>query len=1148
MQKTNFSDFAKNPPKTEEEVLAFWRENKIFERVLKKTKKRKPFHFFEGPPYANGRPGIHHVLARVFKDIILRYKTMRGFYVERKAGWDTQGLPTEIEAEKILGVSTKKEIEEQVGLEKFIATAKKNVFHYKEEWEKLTERIAYWLDLKNPYITMKNDYLESLWWVFQKIARRGFLYNDFKIIPWCSRCETILSHHELAQGYKETEDPSIFVKFPVAGKKTKTYLLVWTTTPWTLLSNVALAVNKKAVYLTIEKNGEWIVAAENKIHLIERPFKVILSQKGEGLVGLKYEPLYPDEAAKADPSAYKVYAGDFVNIEEGSGIVHIAPAFGEDDLNLGKAYNLPLIKRVLENGRIDHAGYIWHKKYFKDGNDFIIDDLEKRGLLYKKETYAHEYPFCWRCSSPLMYYAKKSWFFKTSALKKELIKANQEIEWHPPYIGKGRFGEWLKENKDWAISRERYFGTPLPIWRCEECGQNLIIGSLKELNQRKKNKTVFYFLRHGEADHNVSGMGGPVKKELDEKTHLTDKGKKQIKEISEKLKKEKIDLMFSSPMQRAQETAKIVSELLGIDFDVIPDLHDLNTGAYQGRQADEFNKEFPFWRKLKEAPEGGENLRKSRARMIKAIKDLDKKHKGKKILIISHGDPLWVANAAIEGKEEKDYPQSWYPRVGELKKIEFPNWPFNSEGELDLHRPYIDEIELDCPSCQKPIKRIKEVADVWYDSGAMPFASIHYPFAFKQNKKYMKQPKNYPADYICEGIDQTRGWFYTMLAVSLLAGFKAAYKRVLVVGLIMDPKGEKMSKSKGNIVLPADIIGKYGSEALRWHFFTVSNPWETKKFREEDVAKTTRRMLLIFWNSFLYYKTYKINNKISPPPKKAVLKINEWILAKLNGLNSSVSSSLDNFDIVPAAREMEQFVVDDLSRWYIRRIRPIMKSGGRKEKEETSNVLGFVLLVLTKLFSPFLPLLSERVFLDLRSSYDEASVHLEEWPKIKKPSKKEAKLIEEMSKIRSLVSLGLEERSIAGVKVRQPLSSAKIKEEFDEDLLKLLKDEINVKEILIDKNLKQKIKLDVKITKELKEDGIVREFVREIQSFRKKAGLLPKDKISLFIETNKEGEELLNSYKREIEKITGIKELRLSKIQEPEAEIKIENMRFLIKR
>lgn len=357
-----------------------------------------------------------------------------------------------------------------------------------------------------------------------------------------------------------------------------------------------------------------------------------------------------------------------------------------------------------------------------------------------------------------------------------------------------------------------------------------------------------------------------------------------------------------------------------------------------------------------------------------------------------------------------------------------------------------------------------------------------------------------------------------------------------------------MSKSKGNIVLPADIIGKYGSEALRWYFFTVSNPWETKKFREEDVAKTMRRMLLIFWNSFLYYKTYKINNKISPPPKKAVLKINEWILAKLNELNSSVSSSLDNFDIVPAAREMEKFVVDDLSRWYIRRIRPIMKSGSRKEKEETSNVFGFVLLVLTKLLSPFLPLLSERVFLDLRSSYDEVSVHLEEWPKIKKLSKKEAKLIEEMSKIRSLVSLGLEERSTAGIKVRQPLSSAKIKEEFDEDLLKLLKDEINVKEILIDKNLKQKIKLDVKITKELKEEGIVREFVREIQSFRKKAGLLPKDKISLFIETNKEGEELLNSYKREIEKITGIKELRLSKIQEPEAEIKIENMRFLIKR
>lgn len=1148
MSKIDFSDFAKNPPKAEEEVLDFWRKNKIFEKVLKKSAKYPPFRFFEGPPYANGRPGIHHILARVFKDIILRYKTMRGLYVPRKAGWDTQGLPTEMEVEKILGIKSKKEIEEKIGLEKFVETAKKNVFHYKEEWEKMTERIAYWLDLENPYVTMDNSYLESLWWLFKKISERGFLYKDFKIVPWCPRCETILSYHELAQGYKTAKDPSIFIKFPLQESKNytlkpRTYFLVWTTTPWTLISNTALAVNKKANYATIEKDGEWLILAENRINLIERPFKTILRQKGEGLAGLNYEPLYPDEEAKKNPANYKVYAGDFVNLEEGTGIVHIAPNYGEDDLNLGKANNLSFLKKVSLDGKAEHAGHLWDGKHFKQADSLIIADLENRGLLRKKEFYEHEYPFCWRCGDALIYYAKESWFFKTSVFKKEFLKANQKIDWHPDFIGKGRFGEWLRENKDWAISRERYFGTPLPIWECGECEKNLIIGSLSELNEYQKEKTIFYLLRHGEAASNLEGgVGGPFKKEYDEITPLTEKGKRGIEKIAEKLKKEKIDFIFSSPQRRTRETAEIVSGAIGVSFEIIPELHELNTGVYQGKSAGEFNRDYPFSRKLANSPAGGENLREARARMIKALRNLDKKYVGKKILVISHGDPLWAAYAAIQGLKENDYPKSWYPKLAEFKKFAFPNWPFNREGELDLHRPYIDEINLKCRECGGETKRIKDVADVWFDSGGMPFASVHYPF---ENKDLIDKKKHYPADYICEGIDQTRGWFYTLLAVSLLAGFQPAYKRALVVGLVLDEKGEKMSKSKGNAVEPAKILEKYGSEALRWYFYTVSNPWETKKFSEEDVGKALKRFLFIFWNSFVYYQTYKTSGKFSLP-KKFNQKINEWFFAKLKELGISLTNSLDKFDIGRAGRELERFITEDFSRWHIRRIRPIMKIGAPSERKETSSLLGFGLLTLAKFSSPFLPLFSEIIYKNLGTKLP--SVHFEDWPKPRKLTKREKKLIQEMDKVRNLVSLALEERAKAGIRVRQPLASAKIRERIDPALLELFKDEVNVKKVVLDGKLKKDLKLDLKITPELKKEGIFRELVRGVQEFRKKSGLKPKDKMRILIDADPEGREIIESFMKDFQKLAGIQELKFEKAPKAELELKIENLRFTIAR
>ncbi|MEK7090278.1 MAG: class I tRNA ligase family protein, partial [Patescibacteria group bacterium] len=457
-----------NLPEKEKEILKYWRENKIFERALVKTKKGKPFVFYEGPPYANGKPGIHHVLARAYKDIILRFKTMQGYYVARKAGWDTHGLPTEMEVEKKLGVRTKKEIEEKIGIENFVEEARNNVFFYKEEWERLTERMAYWLDLKHPYVTMTNDYIEGLWWIFSQIAKNGYLYKDYKVLPWCPRCETSLSSHELAQGYQKVKDESIYVKFPIKqpasqNSKIKAYFLVWTTTPWTLPGNVALALSPKAKYTTIEADGEWLILVKDRLSVIGRDYKVISEESGDRLVGVEYEPLYKgnSQQSTANRNLYRVVGGDFVSTKDGTGIVHIAPAFGNEDQKIGKVHGLPTLVTVGEDGRMQTAGSAWHEKTFLEANPLIIKNLEARKLLYKVESYEHDYPFCWRCKSALMYYAKDSWFLKTTAVKKRMIEENKKINWNPKFVGEARFGAWLKENVDWAISRERYWGMPL---------------------------------------------------------------------------------------------------------------------------------------------------------------------------------------------------------------------------------------------------------------------------------------------------------------------------------------------------------------------------------------------------------------------------------------------------------------------------------------------------------------------------------------------------------------------------------------------------------------------------------------------------------------------------------------------------------------
>ncbi len=1152
-------------PQAEEEVLLFWKENKIFEKSLEQRKQGEVFVFYEGPPYANGLPGIHHVESRSFKDIILRYKTMRGYYAPRKAGWDTHGLPTEMAVEKELGINSKREIEEKIGVEKFVQAAKKNVFFYKEAWEKLTERMAYWLDLKNAYVTMTNDYIESLWSIVAEISKKGLLYEDYRVLPWCPRCGTSLSSHELAMGYKKVKENSIYVKFKARGEE-KTYFLVWTTTPWTLPGNVALAVNPDIDYIKIkspydteggfEQFGDERIKGEVGYFILSKEafwksrgkpeFENLLSHssdlleineldehedikiiKGKDLIGFQYEPLYKNNAP------YKVVAGDFVSTEDGSGIVHIAPAFGGDDLEVGRQNKLPTLITVSEEGKMLTPEKSWDGKFIKDADPLIVKDLKERSLLFKTEMYEHDYPFCWRCQNPLMYYAKNSWFFKTTAVKEKMLAENTKIDWRPAYLRDGRFGEWLKENVDWGISRERYWGTPLPIWRCKECKTIKVIGSLGDLDDGNSAPTTLFVMRHGEAVNNVEKIIHYITPEGDKKIVLTEKGKKEAAVCAKRLKEEGIEVIISSPSVRAKETAEIVArELGGLNFETMPEFYEiLISSDFSGKDEKEYHQRFATWEgRFSEKPGGSENWRELRARAMKGLAAILGKYRGKKILLVSHGDTTWIMMAALSGLDEEDYKNSLYLGTAEFKKIMLHNWPYNSEGELDLHKPYVDEIKLKCPDCSGAMRRVSEVIDVWFDSGAMPFAGKYYP-------------KFYPADYISEAIDQTRGWFYTLLAVSSLLGLESSYKRVLSLGLVLDEKGEKMSKSKGNVVDPIKLIEKHGADAVRWYFYTINQPWDDKLFRERDIQDASRRFLMILWNSFVYWKTYSnSSHKLKTTNYKLV--INQWFLTKWNEVLKGVTEKLEKYDIVSAARELEDFVIDDISHWYIRRIREHMKNENSKEAKECSETLGFVLLELSKTLAPFTPFIAEGIYKGVGG--EKESVHLEDFPNYKLPTTN-YKLLKDMERTREIVSKALEARQRTGIKIRQPLELLRVKgEKLKAEFLALIQGEINVKRIEFSEDLLEETMLDTAITPELREEGLVREFIRQVQDFRKELKLKPQDKVLLSVEGAEEIEKILEKHGAMIKKEISISGFEISSLAGEEKEIQIDGKKLKI--
>ncbi|MDO8557951.1 MAG: class I tRNA ligase family protein [bacterium] len=1108
-------------PELEEGVLARWRENKTFEKSLERRKGVEPFVFFEGPPTANGRPGIHHVLARAFKDIICRYKTMAGFFVSRKAGWDTHGLPVELEVEKQLGLKSKKDIE-QYGIAAFNKKCKESVWTYKDEWEKLTDRMGFWLDMARPYITYDPKYMETLWWVIRRIWERRdekgnrFLYQGHKVVPYCARCGTGLSSHEVAQGYKNISENSVYVKFKVTegnDEKIKTgnvYILVWTTTPWTLPANLALAVGENILYAHVyvkETKEHFYVAKDRLSALPEGSFDIKDTRAGKGLIGWKYEPLYGTLKEKNE-NAYKIYTADFVSTADGTGVVHIAPMYGEDDYNLGKEHNLPNLHTVELDGTVKKGlGIPGEGKFVKDADKDITADLKEREILFKEEACAHDYPFCWRCDRPLLYYAKPSWFISMSRVREKLIENNNYITWVPEHMKEGRFGEWLKEVKDWNFSRERYWGTPLPIWKCEACGKEECIGSLEELDARayKKSGNTYYASRHGEAEFNCLNR---MSDKVEDQNHLTQEGRRQVFVAAEKLKKSGIDLIFSSDLLRTKETAETIGEALGIKVSFDERLREIRVGDFGGKPAAEYHEYFASrsLNRFDTAVEGGETWADLRGRMMAFWMELEEKHQGKNILIVSHGDPLWVLERTLSGFGDDDFRQvgtqptgrEEYPTYAEPRKIFYGTMPRDEEGSVNLHRPYVDEFYL-CCRCGKKMTRVKELIDVWFDSGSMPFAQGHYPFEHKDD---IDSGKTFPAEYISEAIDQTRGWFYTLLAVSTLLDKGAPYKNVISLSHVLDAKGQKMSKSKGNVVSPWDIISKYGVDALRWYFFTANDPGDYKLFDEKHVEERMRGFLGTLWNCAVFYKTYERGQKANEQEEVAEHKLDKWILSKLGILVQVVRlEKLDSYDVTGAARAIERFVVDDLSQWYVRRSRERLQ-----ENKVSMAAFRKVLETVSCLAAPFIPFVADAIWQELGNK---ESVHLADYPSGPIIKEDELNLIREMEIVRIVVAKGLEKRAEAKIKIRQSLTRYTTSTDLlsvygiknlDAGFLDILKEELNVKEIVFG----EKEELDTLITPELQAEGDARELMRKIQDARRKAGLKPGERIELVVGDEKE--------------------------------------------
>lgn len=849
----------------EEHMLRHWKMYNVIKHAYQLNAGGPEYVFYEGPPTANGRPGVHHVLARSFKDIFPRYKSMRGFHVVRRGGWDTHGLPVEIEVEKKLGFTNKQQIE-AYGIDKFNEECRKSAFTYIQEWEKLTERIAFWVDLETAYVTYTNDYVETVWWILKSLWQKDLLYQGFKVVPYCPRCGTPLSDHEVAQGYEDAVDPSVYIRLPLVDKP-GTSLLVWTTTPWTLPANVAVAAHPDVEYSTIERDlpeggTERLILASALVESVfgEEKVRVVDTFKGKALKGKKYHPLFT--FIPSEKSSHYVVNANYVTTDDGTGLVHIAPAFGAEDMEVANDYDLPVIQTVAPDGTFVSEVKPWSGVFVKKADPLIIEDLILRGLLFKQGTITHTYPFCWRCHTPLLYYARPTWYVRTNQYKDKLVQFNDRINWYPGHIKNGRFGNWLENNIDWALGRERYWGTPLPVWECDECKHQLCVGSIKEL-----------------------------------------------------------------------------SELSGVD-----------------------------------------------------------------------------------------------------------------QTNLDMHRPFVDKVHFPCPECSGKMSRVPELIDVWFDSGSMPYGQWHYPF---ENVEEFK--KQYPADYICEAVDQTRGWFYSLHAISTMLFEQECFKNVICLGLILDADGQKMSKSKGNVADPWSVLNTHGADAFRWYLYTASPPGQERRFSVDLVGEVIRNFTLTLWNTYSFFVTYaRLDGWLPDPDFKPVYNdLDQWLLSELNALVRDVTDAFEHYDVTGATRPIETFV-NYLSTWFLRRSRRrFWKSESDDDKKAAYATLYQALVTVSKLLAPTMPFLADELYQNLVRSLDEntkESVHLTKWPEYD-PSMINERLNEEMELVMKLASLGHAARNKANRKVRQPLqevaySLGSIDEKrIVEKYADILEDELNVKHV-----------------------------------------------------------------------------------------------------
>jgi len=1165
----------------EEEILKFWQDKQIFQKSLDQEAPKGEYVFYDGPPFATGLPHYGHILGSTAKDMVGRYKTMRGFKVPRRWGWDCHGLPIENIVEKDLGISGKKAIEE-FGIDKFVNHAKSKVLTYVAEWKKTVDRMGRWVDFDNSYKTMDNTYIESVWWALGEINKKGLLYEGVRVLAYCPRCETPIANSEIAMdnSYKDISDISVTVKFELKDEP-RVFLLVWTTTPWTLPGNTAIAVNKDIDYVKIKvmSSGENYILAKSLLSVIKDNYAVIEEFRGEKLIGKSYKPVFDYYKTVDMPdkeNIWKIWHADFVTLEKGTGIAHEAPAFGEEDMELAKEFNIPFIRHVAPNGTFtkEVKDFFGEKVKPKDdkatGQDhqradiLIIKYLAGKGTLFAKEKIVHSYPHCYRCDTPLLYYALPSWFVNIQKVKNNLLKTGEDMNWVPAHLKEGRFHNSMESAPDWTISRNRYWASPLPIWKSLS-GKLMFVNSLEDLKLKtKKSGNNLFIIRHGEADNNILGI---ISSNIKTPHHLTEKGKAQVRETAEKLKDKKIDLIYVSPFIRTQETAKIIADILHIPANkIITDnrLHEVDSGALDGKTDTEYQSYFKTRaEKFTKNMPGGENYLQIRNRMTEFVYEADSKNKNKNILIIGHRTPIRMMFTGISGmsiSQAIDFGSEGesFIKNSEVKELNFVPVPHNENYELDLHRPYIDQIIL-VDEKGEEYKRIPEVIDCWFESGSMPFAQDHFPFEnldkFNPNPGFLRKRVGFPAEFVAEYIAQTRTWFYYSHTISTILFDHAPFKNIVTTGNVLALDGNKMSKSKNNYPDPWILFNKYGVDALR--FYLMSSPLmkgEDLCFNETGVDEVGKKVLSRLENVFSFYDLYSKN--VSVPVKNFTPISNnildQWIIARLTQLISMATVAMDKYELDQATWPIADFV-DDLSTWYLRRSRDRFKSDDLRDKTQAIETTRFVLEELAKIMAPVMPFYADELYQKVKSFAGKESVHLASWPEVKKLTSAEEGVLVNMAEIRKIVSLGLEARAKANIKVRQPLKSLKCKnqnlkliEKEEKNYKELIRDEVNVKEVFFDNTISEPIELDTNITPELKEEGNVRELLRAIQELRKTEKLNPSDIVSLKIKTDKKGQGLVRKFEAEIKKTTLVKSLTFNDTFSAEV-IKIDDLSFELK-